>query len=45
MSQDNVEIVRAAYEHLNRGDVEALIGLCDDDFRMDMTERVFNPDT
>ena len=45
MSQENVEIVLAAYEHLNRGDVEALIELCDDDFVMDMSERVFNPDT
>src|SRR6266576_539886 len=45
MSQENVEIVLAAYEHLNRGDVEALIDLCDDDFLMDMSERVFNPDT
>jgi ketosteroid isomerase-like protein len=44
MSQENVEIVRAAYAHLNRGDVEALIDLCDDDFLMDMSERVFNPD-
>jgi ketosteroid isomerase-like protein len=44
MSQENVEIVLAAYEHLNRGDVDALIALCDDDFEMDMTERVFNPD-
>jgi ketosteroid isomerase-like protein len=45
MSQENVEIVLAAYEHLNRGEVDALIELCDDDFRMDMSERVFNPDT
>jgi ketosteroid isomerase-like protein len=45
MSQENVEIVRAAYEHLNRGDVEGLIDLCDEAFLMDMSERVFNPDT
>ena len=45
MSQENVEIVRLAYEHLNRGDIEGLIELCDDDFVMDMSERVFNPDT
>jgi ketosteroid isomerase-like protein len=45
MSQENAEIVRAAFEHLNRGDVEGLIDLCDDDFLMDMSERVFNPDT
>ena len=45
MSTDNVETVCLAYEHLNRGDVEALVELCDDDFVMDMSERVFNPDT
>lgn len=44
MSEENVEIVRAAYGHLNRGDVESLIDLCADDFLMDMSERVFNPD-
>ena len=45
MSQENVEIVRRIYERLNRGDAEGVIELCDDDFVMDMTERVFNPDT
>jgi ketosteroid isomerase-like protein len=45
MSQENVEIVRLIYEHLNRGDVEGVVGVCGDDFLMDMTERVFNPDT
>jgi len=45
MAKENVEIVRLAYEHLNRGDVEGLVGLCDDEFLMDMTGRVFNPDT
>src|SRR4029079_14903027 len=45
MSQENVAIVLAAYRHLNRGDVEALMQLCDDEFLMDMSERVFNPDT
>lgn len=45
MSRENEEIVRAAYDHLNRGDVDALIELCDEDFLMDMSERVFNPDT
>lgn len=37
-------IVHLAYEHLNRRDVEGLIGLCRDDFLLDMSERVFNPD-
>jgi ketosteroid isomerase-like protein len=45
VSQENAEIVRLAYEHLNRGDVEGLIELCEHDFLMDMSERVFNPDT
>ena len=45
MSQKNVEIVRQAYERLNRGDVEGIVELCDDDFLMDMSGRVFNPDT
>jgi ketosteroid isomerase-like protein len=44
VSHENVEIVLRAYEHLNRGDVDALIDLCDDEFVMDMSERVFNPD-
>jgi ketosteroid isomerase-like protein len=44
MSQENVEIVRAAYEHLNQGDVQGFSDLCADDFLMDMSERVFNPD-
>src|SRR5829696_8123961 len=45
MSEENVEIVRSAYEHLNRRDVEGFVALCDDDFLIDMSERVFNPDT
>jgi ketosteroid isomerase-like protein len=44
MSQENVEVVRRIYKQLNRGDVEGVVELCDDDFLMDMTERVFNPD-
>lgn len=35
-------MVRRIYERLNRGDVEGVIELCDDDFLMDMSERVFN---
>ena len=45
MSQENVEVVRQVYERLNRGDVEGVVALCDEDFLMDMSERVFNPDT
>jgi ketosteroid isomerase-like protein len=41
MSQDNVETIRRIYEDLNRGEVEGVVELCDDDFLMDMSERVF----
>jgi ketosteroid isomerase-like protein len=43
MSQENVELVREAYERLNRGDVEGVVELCDENFVIDMSERVFNP--
>ena len=45
MSEENVDTVRRIYDRLNRDDAEAVIGCCEDDFRLDMTERVFNPDT
>ena len=45
MSQESAETVCRIYELLNRGDVEGIVDLCDDDFRMDFSERVFNPDT
>jgi ketosteroid isomerase-like protein len=45
MSKENAEVVRQVYDLLNRGDIEGVIELCADDFQMDMTERVFNPDT
>jgi ketosteroid isomerase-like protein len=45
MSQENTETVTRIYEHLNRGAVEEVVELCEDDFLMHMTERVFNPDT
>jgi ketosteroid isomerase-like protein len=38
-----VEIVRRAHEALNSGDVDALVGLCDAAFRLDMSDRVLNP--
>ena len=44
MLQKNEETVRLAYELLNRRDVEGLIRFCDEDFSIDMSERVFNPD-
>jgi ketosteroid isomerase-like protein len=43
MGQVNVEIVRRAHEALNGGDIDALVALCDVDFRLDMSDRVFNP--
>jgi ketosteroid isomerase-like protein len=43
MSRENVEIVRRAHEALSAGEIEALIALCDPDFRLDMSDRVFNP--
>lgn len=45
MAEAGVELVRRAYEALNRGDTEGLIELCDPDFELDMSERVFNPAT
>lgn len=39
-----VEIVRRAHQALNNGDVEALVAECDPDFRLDMSDRVLNPD-
>jgi ketosteroid isomerase-like protein len=43
MSSENVEIVRRAHEALNNGDMDALTALCDSSFRLDMSDRVFNP--
>jgi ketosteroid isomerase-like protein len=45
MSEENVALVRRAYEALNAGDVEGLVSLCDPGFELDMEERVFNPAT
>jgi ketosteroid isomerase-like protein len=40
-----VELVRRAYEALNAGNIDELVALCDPDFRLDMSDRVFNPAT
>ena len=40
MSGKDVEIVRQVYQRLNRGDVECVVELCDDDFLMDMSDSV-----
>ncbi|MBA2763135.1 MAG: nuclear transport factor 2 family protein [Thermoleophilaceae bacterium] len=45
MSQGNVENVCRIYEHLNRGEIEDVVRRCSDDFVMDMSGRIFNPDT
>jgi ketosteroid isomerase-like protein len=37
------ELVKEAHDALNAGDVEALVALCEPDFRLDMSDRVFNP--
>jgi ketosteroid isomerase-like protein len=39
----SIEIVRRAHEALNSGDMDALVALCDAEFRLDMSDRVFNP--
>jgi ketosteroid isomerase-like protein len=41
--ESNVEVVRSAHEALNGGDMDALVALCDVQFRLDMSNRVFNP--
>jgi ketosteroid isomerase-like protein len=38
------DIVRRAHDALNRSDAEALAALCAPDFRLDMSDRVFNPE-
>ena len=43
MADEDVEIVRRAHEALNAGDMDALVALCDPSFRLDMSDRVFNP--
>ena len=45
MSGENEAIVRSIYDHLNRSDIQAVADLCDDKVELDMTGRVFNPET
>ena len=45
MSQENLEVVRRASEALNEGDIDALLAFCHDDFELDMSDRVLNPET
>ncbi len=44
MSQENVELVRRAYDAWDRRDFEALPELVHPDFEADLTVRVLNPD-
>jgi ketosteroid isomerase-like protein/ubiquinone/menaquinone biosynthesis C-methylase UbiE len=37
------DVVRRAHQALNSGDLDALVSLCDVEFRLDMSDRVFNP--
>jgi ketosteroid isomerase-like protein len=39
----NAEIVERAHKALNNGDLDALVALCEVDFRLDMSDRVLNP--
>jgi ketosteroid isomerase-like protein len=45
MAEENARVVRLIYDRLNRGDVDGVIALCGEEFTMDMSERVFNPDS
>jgi ketosteroid isomerase-like protein len=36
-------MVERAHEALNAGDVDTLVALCDEEFRLDMSDRVLNP--
>lgn len=38
------DIVRRAHGALNLGDADALAALCTPDFRLDMSDRIFNPE-
>jgi ketosteroid isomerase-like protein len=43
MPGEGIETVRRAHQALNAGEIDALIALCGPDFRLDMSDRVFNP--
>jgi ketosteroid isomerase-like protein len=40
-----VELVQRALAALNSGDIEQLVAICDRNFELDMSDRVFNPST
>jgi ketosteroid isomerase-like protein len=43
MSPENIDVVRRAHQALNTGDMDALVVLCDVQFQLDMSDRIFNP--
>ena len=43
MTGASLDLVRRAHEALSGGDVDGLIAVCDPKFRLDMSDRVFNP--
>jgi uncharacterized protein len=43
MSQENVEALRNGYRAFNRGDLEAVVALCDPDVEYDLSRRTFDP--
>jgi len=43
VANESFAIVERAHEALNSGDIDTLVGLCDQDFRLDMSDRIFNP--
>jgi ketosteroid isomerase-like protein len=43
MSRESLDTARRVHEALSGGDVDGVIALCDPNFRLDMSDRVFNP--
>ena len=43
MSRERLDYVRRVHAALSSGDVDAVVALCDPNFRLDMSDRVFNP--
>jgi ketosteroid isomerase-like protein len=43
VASEGIAMVESAHRALNSGDIDTLIELCNSDFRLDMSDRVFNP--
>jgi len=43
MPSENLELVERAHRALNGGDIDALVNICSEEFRLDMSDRIFNP--